>query len=130
MELRDYVTLLGAVDEGVVLDLLHSSDALALTSINKGEAAPVAVMEAMSCGLVVICSIIGGTPDMITDGVDGHLVAQRGVAAITHATRQLATDPEQRAVMGRAARATALEKFDHHRNAALLYDEIKRSQSG
>ncbi len=52
------------------------------------------------------------------------------MAAITHAPRQLATDPEQRAVMGRAARATALEKFDHHRNAALLYDEIKRSQSG
>jgi colanic acid/amylovoran biosynthesis glycosyltransferase len=127
--LRDHVTLLGAVDEGVVLELLQSCDALALTSINKGEAAPVAVMEAMSCGLAPICSIIGGTPDMIEDGVDGFLVGQRDVIAITDATRKLATDPDRRAQMGRAARATALEKFDHHRNAAQLYDEIRRSQT-
>jgi glycosyltransferase involved in cell wall biosynthesis len=127
--LRDHVTLLGAVDEGVVLELLQSCDALALTSINKGEAAPVAVMEAMSCGLAPICSIIGGTPDMIEDGVDGFLVGQRDVIAITDATRKLAIGPDRRAQMGRAARATALEKFDHHRNAARLYDEIRRSQT-
>lgn len=123
--LSDHVTLLGSVDEGVVLELLQSSDALALTSINKGEAAPVAIMEAMSCGLPTICSIIGGTPDMIEDGVDSFLVPQEDVEAISNAIRVLATDPARCAAMGAAARATAKIKFDHHRNALKLYEAIR-----
>ncbi|MBW4710781.1 glycosyltransferase [Roseobacter sp. YSTF-M11] len=122
--LTDHVMLLGSVDEAVVLELMQSADALALTSIRKGEAAPVAIMEAMSCGLPVICSIIGGTPDMIEDGVDGFLVPQEDVAAIGEATRILATDPARRAAMGAAARQTAKTKFDHQINAMALYREI------
>lgn len=124
LNLSDHVTLLGPVDEAVVLELLQSSDALALTSIRKGEAAPVAVMEAMSCGLPVICSIIGGTADMIEDGTDGFLVPQEDLAAIATTARILATDPARRAAMGQAARATAQEKFDHRTNAQALYREI------
>jgi glycosyltransferase involved in cell wall biosynthesis len=125
LDLGDHVTLLGSVDEGVVLELLQSSDALALTSINKGEAAPVAIMEAMSCGLPTICSIIGGTPDMIENGVDSFLVPQEDVDAIVLATRILATDPNRRAAMGAAARATAQAKFDHRVNALKLYEAIR-----
>lgn len=122
--LGEHVTLLGSVDESVVLSLMQSADALALTSIKKGEAAPVAIMEAMSCGLPAICSIIGGTPDMIKDGVDGFLVPQEDVDAIREATRILATDPARRTGMGAAARQTAQEKFDHRVNAMALYREI------
>jgi len=122
--LSDHVTLLGPVDEAVVLEVLQSSDALALTSIRKGEAAPVAIMEAMSCGLPVICSIIGGTADMIEDGADGFLVPQEDVAAIATTARILATDPDRRAAMGQAARATAKARFDHRANAQALYREI------
>ena len=103
---------------------MQSSDALALTSIRKGEAAPVAIMEAMSCGLPVICSIIGGTADMIEDGADGFLVPQEDVAAIATTARILATDPDRRAAMGQAARATAKARFDHRANAQALYREI------
>lgn len=123
--LEDHVTLLGSVGEAAVLELLQSSDALALTSIRKGEAAPVAVMEAMSTGLPVICSIIGGTPDMIEDGVDGFLVPQEDVEAITTAARTLATDPQRRQTMGHAARQTAKVKFDHNANARRLYEAIR-----
>ena len=122
--LGDHVEMLGSVGEDQVLELLQSSDALALTSIQQGEAAPVAVMEAMACGLPPICSIIGGTPDMIETGVDGFLVAQEDVSEIADATRQLITDPEKRATMGAAARATALRLFDHRTNAMKLYQEI------
>lgn len=122
--LGDRVTLLGSVGEDRVLELLQSSDVLALTSILKGEAAPVAVMEAMACGLPPVCSIIGGTPDMIEDGVDGFLVPQQDVEAIADAVRTLATDPARRAAMGQAARASAETKFDHRRNAEALYRQI------
>ncbi len=118
------VTLLGAVDEAEVIRLLQSSDMLALTSIKQGEAAPVAVMEAMSCGLPAVCSIIGGTPDMIEDGVDGFLVPQEDTEAIAAATRQLASDPARRHAMGKAARAAAQAKFDYRSTAKALYDQI------
>jgi colanic acid/amylovoran biosynthesis glycosyltransferase len=126
--LGEHVTFLGSVDEAVVLELLQSSDFLALTSIGKGEAAPVAIMEAMSCGLPTVCSIIGGTADMIEDGVDGFLVSQEDVDAIAAAIRILATDPKRRAAMGEAARATAKSMFDHHTNAQALYNEISGKQ--
>lgn len=126
--LGDYVEMLGAVSEEEILHLLQSSDALALTSILQGEAAPVAVMEAMACGLPPICSIIGGTPDMIEDGVDGFLVAQEDIAAIADATRELASDPARCKAMGDAARATALRLFDHRTNALTLYREIARAE--
>lgn len=124
LNLSDRVTLLGSVGEDRILELLQSSDALALTSVGQGEAAPVAVMEAMACGLPPICSIIGGTTDMITDGVDGFLVPQADVQAITEATRQLAKDPQCHAEMGAAARKSALASFDHRANAQKLYREI------
>lgn len=122
--LQDQVQMLGAMDETRVLELLGQVDALALTSIGKGEAAPVAVMEAMSCGLPVICSIIGGTPDMITDGVDGFLVEQEDVAAIANRLKRLIKDRRLASQLGQAARAKALSHFDHRTNAAKLVKQI------
>lgn len=127
LDLGGQTELLGAIGEDEVLRLLQSADVLALTSVMKGEAAPVAVMEAMACGLPAICSIIGGTPDMIKDGTDGFLVAQEDVGAIARATRSIARDPALRARMGQAARDTALKLFDHRVNARALYNEIAQS---
>lgn len=125
--LGDRVEMLGALSEDRVLALLQGADALALTSIGQGEAAPVAVMEAMACGLPVISSIIGGTPDMIEDGVDGLLVPQQDVTAIAGALEHLVSDPDAAARIGAAARETALEKFGYRANAAKLLAQIRAS---
>lgn len=114
------VTILGAVSEDGVLALLQDSDVFALTSFGLGEAAPVAVMEAMACGLPVICSRIGGTGDMIADGQDGILVPQQDVAAIAAALARLVSDPDLRQQIGQAARTTALARFDYRKKAADL----------
>jgi colanic acid/amylovoran biosynthesis glycosyltransferase len=106
------VTMRPSMSQGDVLDVLHGSDGFVLTSCGKGEAAPVAVMEAMSAGLAVICSDIGGTSDMITDGVDGLLVAQRDEVSIATALRRLVTDGDLRARLGRGARLRAERQFD------------------
>ena len=74
--LQTRVRLLGSRSEQEILSLLKEHDALVLPSVGPGEAAPVAVMEAMSCGVPTISSIIGSTPEMISDGVEGFLVDQ------------------------------------------------------
>jgi glycosyltransferase involved in cell wall biosynthesis len=114
----------GSRSEDEVRAILADADALALTSVGEGEAAPVAVMEAMAMGVPVIVSRIGGTPDMIVDGVDGILVRQEDVAAIAGAIRRLASDPAAAQAMGAAARRSAVERFDYRVNAALLWQEI------
>lgn len=118
--LGDRVEMAGTLGQDAVLALLQQADALVLASVGLGEAAPVAVMEAMACGLPVICSRIGGTADMMTDGVEGFLTPQGDENAITAAAGALATDPALRARMGAAARARACAAFDYRVQAGRL----------
>jgi glycosyltransferase involved in cell wall biosynthesis len=128
--LGDRVTFLGSVSEDQVIKFLQESDAGALTSFGMGEAAPVSVMEAMACGVPCIVSVIGGTPDMIDDGIDGLLVPQKDDAGIAEALRKLMTDQALLEQMSRAARHTAMIKFDHRKNALKLYAAIEAAASG
>jgi colanic acid/amylovoran biosynthesis glycosyltransferase len=107
LNLQDRVTLTGTQSEDAILELLRRVDAFILPSVGQGEAAPVSVMEAMACGLPVICSIIGGTPDMITTGVDGILTPQAGENEIADALRLLAGNVAERTRLATAARQAA-----------------------
>lgn len=118
--LEERVELLGALPQDRVLALLRDADLFALTSIGQGEAAPVAVMEAMACGLPVICSRIGGTADMINDDVDGFLIDQQDVTGILAVLRRLAHEDGLAARVSAAARDRALNAFDHRVKAAEL----------
>jgi glycosyltransferase involved in cell wall biosynthesis len=125
--LEDRVDLLGAIPQDRVLALLREADLFALTSIGQGEAAPVAVMEAMACGVPVICSRIGGTADMINDDVDGFLTDQQDVTGIMTVLRRLAREDGLAARVSAAARERALNAFDHHVKAAELKAAILTS---
>ncbi|MEM6392459.1 MAG: glycosyltransferase family 4 protein [Planctomycetota bacterium] len=124
LNLEDRVELLGSVSEDRVLELLHDADAFVLPSFGLGEAAPVSVMEAMATGLPVVCSIIGGTPDMITTEHDGILTPQQDEAALADAFARLAKDPALRQRLGSAARTTATERFDYRRTANRLLAQV------
>lgn len=56
---------------GDVRKLLHAVDAYAFPSLQEG--LPVALMEAMSVGLPIVCSKIRGNVDLIEDGKGGFL---------------------------------------------------------
>lgn len=123
--LGDCVSLVGRVSEDEVLRLLHACDVFVLPSYGLGEAAPVSVMEAMACGRAVVCSRIGGTPDMIRDGVDGVLVDQRDAEGLAAAFARLAAEPEWRRGLASAARERAVALFDYRACAAELRREIE-----
>lgn len=111
LDLSDSVQLVGTRSENEIQQLLHKSDALLLTSVGS-EGAPVAIMEAMACGVPVVSSAIGGTTDMIEHGQDGFLVEQGDVEGIAQCLKELTDSPELVARMGVAARLRAVREFD------------------
>jgi glycosyltransferase involved in cell wall biosynthesis len=56
-----------------VIDYLHNVDALVLTS--RYEGLPIVILEALSAGIPVLSTPVGGILDIITDGVNGFLTA-------------------------------------------------------
>jgi len=67
--LGQYVTFAGYVDK--LYEYLQASDIFAFPS--RWEGLGCSMLEAMSCGIPVVATNIGGIPDAIQDGVDGLL---------------------------------------------------------
>lgn len=69
---KDNVTYLGYKSQEEILP--YYQRAKALLYLSKHEGMPMTVLEAMSSGLPVIASPVGGVKDIIEDGVDGILI--------------------------------------------------------
>ena len=95
-------------------------DALLLPSANEGT--PVSVIESLAAQRPAVATRVGGTPDVIRDGVDGFLVEVGDADALSDRLAELAADPERRASMGAAGRERVLERYAVER----LVDDIDR----
>jgi glycosyltransferase involved in cell wall biosynthesis len=84
-------------------------DALLLPSVNEGT--PVSVIEALAAERPAVATRVGGTPDVIRDGVDGFLVDSADPGELAERLAELARDPGRRAEMGAAGRSRVLERY-------------------
>jgi glycosyltransferase involved in cell wall biosynthesis len=78
------------------------------------------IAEAMAHGKPVVATRVGGIPELITDGVTGHLVERGDRAAMSERLLTLLADRELRARMGEAGCETVSAKFDLRKNVAQL----------
>jgi glycosyltransferase involved in cell wall biosynthesis len=85
-----------------VPDLLAAMDILVLPSYSEGVS--LALLEAMAAGLPVIATAVGGTPEVVTDGVTGLLIPSRDAAALAEALERLLADPAGARALGNKAR--------------------------
>ncbi|MCR5195733.1 MAG: glycosyltransferase family 4 protein [Pseudobutyrivibrio sp.] len=123
MGLSDYVKMLGFRRD--VADVFAASDIYVFPSHQEG--LPVALMEAMSVGLPVICSRIRGNTDLIEDGVGGYLFDSKDEQTLVLALkRSLADMPTVRENMGQANIET-MKSFDKEKVNELmkqLYEQL------
>jgi len=77
---------------------------------------------------------VGGVPEVVTQGETGWLVPARDPAAMARAALSLLADPARRGAMGRAARASALARFQPgplvSRTEALYRELLARRATG
>ena len=75
------------------------------------EGMPMALLEAMSWGLPVIATPVGGVPQVIEHGVNGLLVAPGDTDGLAAALARLLSEPALRESLGAAARRTIETRF-------------------
>jgi glycosyltransferase involved in cell wall biosynthesis len=122
-ELGDSVRFLG--DQEQVVPLLSASDLFLMPSAQ--ESFGLAALEAMSCGVPVIASRVGGVPELVEDGVTGFLCAPEDLAGMASAAVRLLTDANLHRQVTIAARTRAVECFADTKIIPMYeayYDEI------
>lgn len=92
------IHFIGALDD--VGPLLSAADAVLLPSLWEG--LPLILLEAMARSRPVIATEVGGVPEVIEHGVNGHLVPPRDVAALADALELFHRKTDRAARMGRA----------------------------
>ena len=70
-----------------------------------------AALEAMACEVPVVATRVGGLPEVVTDGVDGYLVAPRDVEAAAKCALDILTRPDRGRAMGQQARVNARKRY-------------------
>lgn len=111
-KLERYFLILGRVDN--VEGVLDRSDlGLLITNArDHGEGISNAILEYMFMKLPVISTRGGAVEEIIQDGKQGYLIADRDASALTEKILQLHADAVLRTEMGRCGYETAASKFD------------------
>lgn len=114
------VVFAGSRDD--VFDLLPALDVFTLSS--RFEGLPIALLEAMACGVPPVATRVGGIPEVVTDGRDGSLVEPGDPEALATVLGKLLADPVARQEMGaQAARRAAAFDLSHAvRRIEAVYD--------
>lgn len=64
----------GRVDNNEIIKLYKEKKFDVFINVSENEGVPVSIMEAMSVGMIVIATNVGGTNEIVKDGVNGYLL--------------------------------------------------------
>jgi glycosyltransferase involved in cell wall biosynthesis len=117
-ELEDVVRIHDPAYGSDKLAYLREADIFVFPSYFEGM--PMAILEAMACGLPIVASRVGGIPDLIEDGVNGILVEPGKPDQIAFTLRKLGNDYKLRNSMAKANSKAVCEKYDIEQHVTKL----------
>jgi glycosyltransferase involved in cell wall biosynthesis len=116
----DRVHLPGQVTEAEKYAALGIADAFVSTSQHEGFG--LVFLEAMACGLPIVCYDRGGQTDFLASGETGFVVKLNDTAAFTHAVRAIHADIYVRRRLGQGNRQTVENYFID--SCAARYEQV------
>ena len=90
-ELKDFITFMGEVKHDFIPEILNDIKVLVLPSLNEG--VPNALLEAMSCGSVVLATDVGGVRDIVIDRLTGFILSCPKHQCITEKVLEVFSNP-------------------------------------
>lgn len=118
--LGDRISFAGVLSGAAKAQALADADLMVFPTFFHAETFGLVLAESMSLGVPIVTSNWRGIPRTVTDGQEGLVVPVRDPEALADAIAVLAADPERRAAMGRAGRATYMRRFTGGRFAAQM----------
>ena len=106
-----------------LIRLYQSSDLFVLPT--RADCYSLVAMEAMSCGLPVVISRLGGIPEIVEDGETGHLLDPDDYESLAEALDRLVSDMAYRQALGAAALKRAKSHFDCRLNLGRILAAMK-----
>lgn len=106
--LQDRVRFVGARPSGQIPMWMDACDFLVLSSLSEGR--PNVVLEAHASARATLATDVGGTAELIEDGVTGLLIPAEDVDALASAMGRLVADATLRDRLGQTARQRLLER--------------------
>jgi len=101
----------------------YLSESQIFVLVSNWEGFPISTLEAMSAGLPIIVTDVGGAGEAITNGVEGFVIKKGDSQSLKEKIEYLQKNKEVRQNMGKAARATyeAHYTFNHMYQKTLHY---------
>ena len=122
--LEEQVQLLGAKTQDEVAALLPTAHCYVQPSIvtpsGKMEGIPVALMEALACGLPVVATHLSGVPELVRPDETGYLVPPADSAALAGALTAVYHHPQHAQTLAAAGRQLVLDQFELSANVRQL----------
>jgi D-inositol-3-phosphate glycosyltransferase len=87
-----------------------------------GEGLPLVLLEAMACGVPVIATKVGGTPEIVNHMKNGVLVPPIDTEAMAEATSKLLSEEKLRTTIGEEARRNVENRFTWTENVRQLQE--------
>ncbi|MBN1165014.1 MAG: glycosyltransferase [Candidatus Krumholzibacteriota bacterium] len=107
-----------------VAEFLGALDLFVLSSDSEG--IPLTLLEALACGLPTVCTAVGGIPEVIEQGINGHLVPAGAEGELARRMVEVLRDPPAASSLGERGRKTVEIKF----NASRLISETEALYRG
>jgi glycosyltransferase involved in cell wall biosynthesis len=121
---KDSIVFAGYYPDKKLPELYQAADVFAFSTFYEHH--PFAVLEALSTGLPVVTTNVGGIPETIESGKNGFLVEPFNPAQLADKILYLLEHPAEASEMGMLARKAILERFDWRivvKDVLKVYDE-------
>ena len=129
-KLKDRVKLLGPHSQMEVLERYHQAHLFALPctegSDGNKDGLPVALVEAMACGLPVVTTAMTGIPEIVHDGENGLLVPDSDPVALADAIERLMRDEGLYEQLRISSREAVVAQFDVNQTREQLTSLFQR----